>query len=92
MKSPDEMKSPSDGATVKCGTHGMRSAAIVCCRMTEAKEKSVGFVENNSDPDDLQAWCGAYEQLFFIEGDKAERFVRFNNFAVVCDFCYASLK
>lgn len=77
---------------IKCGTHGNRVAAIVCCHMIQAKEAVVGFVENSSDPDDLQAWCGACESLFLSEGEKTERFIQFNDFAVVCDFCYFSLK
>jgi hypothetical protein len=85
------MKS-GDRATIKCGIHGPRGTAIVCCHMIQSKEAAVGFVENSSDPDDLQAWCSACETLFLEEGDKTERFRKFNNFAVVCDFCYASLK
>jgi hypothetical protein len=75
-----------------CDAHGRRPPAIVCCHMVEAKDMSVGFVENSSDPDDLQAWCNACERLFIEEGDKTERFVEFNDFKVVCDVCYANLK
>jgi hypothetical protein len=60
--------------------------------MIGAKEEVVGFVENCSDPDDLQAWCSACEELFLEEGDKTARFRAFNEFAVVCDLCYAKLK
>ncbi len=79
-------------SSIRCGTHGTRTPAIVCCHMTQAKDLVVGFVENSSDPDDLQAWCAACEHLYLEEGDKTERFKAFNDFKVVCDFCYASLK
>jgi hypothetical protein len=60
--------------------------------MIQTKDKAVGFVENVSDPDDLQAWCSACERMYLEEGDKTERFREFNDFALVCDRCYASLK
>ena len=60
--------------------------------MIQTKETAVGFVENSSDPEDLQAWCSACESVFLSEGDKTERFRQFNDFAVVCDVCYATLK
>jgi len=78
--------------SIRCGTHGTRIPAIVCCHMIQAKDLAVGFVENSSDPDDLQAWCAACEQIYLEEGDKTERFKAFNDFKVVCDFCYASLR
>ena len=86
------MNGESIASTIKCDIHGTGVAAIVCCHMIQSKERSVGFVENSSDPDDLQAWCSACESLFLAEGDKTERFLQFNDFAVVCDFCYATLK
>lgn len=79
-------------SSIRCGTHGTRTPAIVCCHMIQAKDLAVGFVENSSDPDDLQAWCAACEQMYLEEGDKTERFKAFNDFKVVCDFCYASLR
>ena len=84
----DEHAIPS----ITCGTHGQRIPAIVCRHMIEAKDRAVGFVENSSDPDDLQAWCEACEALFVAEDGMTERFRQFNDFAVVCDFCYAALK
>ncbi len=54
--------------------------------MIQAKNLAVGVVENSSDPDDLQAWCAACEQMYLEEGDKTERFKAFNDFKVVCDF------
>jgi hypothetical protein len=44
-----------------------------------------GFVENSSDPDDLQAWCAACEELFIREGEMTEAFRAFNDMKVVCD-------
>jgi len=79
-------------SSIKCSTHGVRVPAIVCCHMIRSKDAVVGFVENSSDPEDLQGWCNACESMFLSEGDKTERFKQFNDFAVVCDFCYATLK
>jgi len=86
------MNSARNAQTFKCSTHGTRVAAIVCCHMIRAKDRAVGFIENSSDPEDLQAWCNDCEHLFVEEADKTECFRKFNDFAVVCDFCYASLK
>jgi len=77
---------------VKCGTHGDRTPAVVCRHHLESRDEVVGFVENSADPDDLQAWCDACEQVFLAEDGLTETFRRFNDFRVVCDFCYASLR
>jgi hypothetical protein len=76
---------------VDCGTHGKRVAAVVCCHMLESKTP-VGFIENSSDPDDLQAWCERCEEMFLAEGDKTEAFEAFNDRAIVCTVCYKKLK
>lgn len=79
-------------AKVKCDTHGNRTAAVVCRHMINAGDAAVGFVENSSDPDDLQAWCDQCEAFFVREGELSEAFRKFNDFAVVCDFCYANYR
>lgn len=76
---------------VDCAPHGKRVAAVVCRHIIQASD-AVGFVENSSDPNDLQAWCETCEQMFLAEGDKTEAFEAFNDRAVVCCECYASLK
>lgn len=76
---------------VDCGPHGKRVAAVVCCHMIEAS-KAVGFIENCSDPADLQAWCEKCEEMFLAEGDKTEAFELFNDRAIVCCDCYAAFK
>lgn len=76
---------------IDCKTHSKRVAAVVCGHMIKASH-SVGFIENSSDPDDLQAWCARCEEMFLAEGDKTEAFVAFHNMAIVCDACYADLK
>lgn len=86
------MNSEEEVSRVSCSKHGSRISAIVCCHMIQSKDRSVGFIENSSDPEDLQAWCSACESLFLTEGDKTERFRKFNHFAVVCDICYANFK
>lgn len=60
--------------------------------MINAGDAVVGFIENSSDPDDLQAWCDQCEAFFVREGGLTEAFRKFNDLAVVCDFCYASYR
>jgi hypothetical protein len=81
-----------DKTLIKCGTHGDRTPAIVCCHHVNAGERIVGFVENSSDPDDLQAWCDECECLFQQEQEMTDAFREFNDFKVVCGFCYAQIK
>ena len=76
---------------IKC-KHGERPSAVVCGHMLSARDEVLGFVENSSDPADLQAWCGSFEQVFLSEGDKTPKFVEFNQMALVCDLCYQDLK
>jgi hypothetical protein len=59
--------------------------------MIESSE-AVGFVENNSDPSDLQAWCKRCEEMFLAEGEKTEVFEAFNERAIICCVCYSALK
>ncbi len=83
--------SNSEPLYVNCGPHGKRVAAVVCCHLLRSTEP-VGFVENNSDPNDLQAWCEHCEEKFLAEGDKTEAFATFNDRAIVCCICYQELK
>ncbi|MDD5262707.1 MAG: hypothetical protein PHD76_12755 [Methylacidiphilales bacterium] len=84
----------SDNSTllINCVSHGKRIAAVVCCHMLSTKDHKVGFIENSSDPNDLQAWCSECEAMFLSEGDKTEAFRQFNDLAIVCTDCYASIK
>jgi hypothetical protein len=58
----------------------------------KTKDHVVGFIENSSDPADLQAWCDACEQLFLSEGDRTPAFIEFADIAIVCDLCYLEIK
>lgn len=82
----------SNSARVNCDTHGRRVAAVVCCHLLAARDQIVGFIENSSAPDDLQAWCSRCETMFLAEGALTEAFRQFNDFRVVCDFCYAAIR
>ncbi len=84
--------SANPSTTVKCDTHGNRTPAVVCRHMINARDEVVGFIENSSDPGDLQAWCDRCEAFFVSEGEMTEAFRKFNDFAVVCDFCYANFR
>jgi hypothetical protein len=66
-------------------------SAVVCGHMHSARDEVVGFVENCSDPTDLQAWCESCENVFLAEGDKTPKFLEYN-LALECDVCYANLK
>ncbi len=76
---------------INCCTHGRRVASVVCAHMIDAPQP-VGFIENNSDPDDLQAWCDRCESFYLSEGDKTPAFEAFNDMAIVCCHCYTGLK
>jgi hypothetical protein len=80
-------------ATVDCGKHGTQPGAVVCRHLVDAKDRDVGFVENSSEPDDLQAWCDDCEAMFEREGgEMTEAFKAFHDIKIVCDFCYAQLR
>ena len=64
---------------------------MVCCHMIRSGE-AVGFIENCSDPNDLQAWCERCEAMFLAEGGKTAAFEAFNDRAIVCCVCYAAFK
>ena len=78
--------------TIDCDIHGTSPSAIVCGHLLRPTDAILGFVENSSDPDDLQAWCDACEDLFVREQGLTEAFRQFCDFAVVCTGCYAQLK
>ena len=78
--------------TIHCGTHRDRISTVICGHMLGSSEKIVGFIENRSDPTDLQAWCDDCERLFLAEGGMTEEFRAFNQISLVCDLCYAMIK
>ena len=75
--------------TVNCGSHGERICAVICKHLLQTEPMPVGFIENNSDPNDLQAWCYLCEEQFQHEGGMSEAFRKFNDMAVVCVVCYS---
>ena len=77
---------------VDCGSHGDRVSAVVCKHMLQHQPAPVGFIENSSDPDDLQAWCYDCEEKFQQEGDMTDAFREFNGMAIVCVVCYNEAK
>lgn len=81
-----------DADWINCGRHGRGRCAIVCRHHVQERGQPAGFVENSSDPDDLQAWCHACERFFTSEGELTEAFGAFCDFAVVCVACYYELR
>jgi len=73
---------------VDCGEHGKRVAAVVCCHLLKPEGVPVGFIENSSEPNDLQAWCSKCEALFDEEDGMTKKFRAFNKMSVVCVNCY----
>lgn len=77
---------------VNCGSHGERVSAVVCRHMLQGQPAPAGFIDNSSDPDDLQAWCYLCEGKFQTEGGMTDAFREFNDMAIVCIVCYAEAK
>lgn len=77
---------------VNCGPHGEQISAVICRHMLPWEPAPSGFIENNSDPNDLQAWCYRCEDRFEQEGDMTEAFREFNSMAIVCITCYNEAK
>ena len=71
--------------------HGKETASIICCHLLNSVD-TVGFIENSSEPGDLQGWCFACEFLFQQEGDMTQTFRKFCNAKVVCEKCYETFK
>jgi len=88
----DEDESSDGPMTIECATHGTRTASVVCGHLTRPTDMVLGFVENSSDPDDLQAWCDACERMFVREQEMTEAFRKFTDMCIVCNACYARLK
>jgi len=77
---------------ITCREHGVGPPAVVCTHLLHVRDRRVGFVENSSVPDDLQAWCEECELFYLREGDLTEVFRAFNDFRLVCCGCYARIK
>ena len=75
-----------------CGIHGKRISSVVCKHMLHNEPAPSGFIENRSDPDDLQAWCHQCEEKFEQEGGMTEAFRQFNGMTLVCVACYTEAK
>jgi len=86
------MSEQSEPLYVDCGEHGQRVSAVVCCHLVNASGERVGFIENCSDPNDLQAWCHKCELVFEEEDGMTEKFREFNDMALVCIVCYEASK
>jgi len=87
----DAHSDDSEPVMISCH-HGRRPAAVVCTHLLGREDSIVGFVENSSDPDDLQAWCSSCEAMFLLERSMTEAFLAYNRAGVVCDLCYQEIK
>jgi hypothetical protein len=77
---------------VECGQHGRSVCAVVCQHLHSAGLRRVGFIENSSDPNDLQAWCDACEESFAREGGLTQKFRHFCGITLICRACYTQLR
>ena len=76
---------------IDCKTHGKGIAACVCRHLLDEPDGK-HFIENSSEPGDLQAWCNLCEDVFLEEGDMTERFKEFHALRLVCESCYSSIR
>jgi hypothetical protein len=77
---------------IDCSSHQRQRAAVLCQHLASPTAASLGFVENSTDPDDLQAWCSACEALFSAEGGMTPAFQEHHGMCVVCVHCYESAR
>jgi len=77
---------------INCDRHGKSIAASVCGHLVKNQTVPLGFIENSSDPNNLQAWCYACEYVFLQEEDKTEKFIKFTYHSMVCSQCYEEIK
>ena len=84
--------SDEDPIYVDCEKHGRGIAAVVCRHLCTRDADPSGFIENSSEPGDLQAWCYQCENMFEKEGEMTEAFRKFNDMALVCEACYAEIR
>lgn len=82
----------TDPTLINCGSHGKRVSAVVCKHLQDSAGAPAGFIENSSDPHDLQAWCHWCEEKFEQEGGMTDAFRAFNGVAIVCIVCYREAK
>lgn len=77
----------TDPLMLNRGTHGERASAVVCKHMLRNEPAPSGFIENCSDPEDLQAWCYRGEEKFEQEGAMTDTFRTFNDMTLLCIDC-----
>jgi hypothetical protein len=70
----------------------MRFPAVICGHLLGDTDRVLGFVENSSDPEDLQGWCDDCERMYAQEGDRTPAFKAFHKMVVVCDRCYRRIR
>jgi hypothetical protein len=79
---------------VKCGTHGEVGQAFVCCHLVAEREKPLGFIQAEYDPDDPepQAWCGACDAAMSDAGGWTEELMEQSDIRLVCEFCFETIR
>lgn len=71
--------------------HGVGIASVVCSHLLGTKSP-LGFIENSSNPNDLQGWCLDCETRFIEHNGMTAEFLEYNSAIVVCKICYQSIK
>ncbi len=81
-----------DDLEIECEEHGTSAAAVVCGHLVNNNGTPLGFIENSSEPKDLQGWCYACEHIYLQEEDRTDKFNAFCSMAMVCKQCYENIK
>ena len=84
--------SDEDPIFVDCKKHGRGIAAVVCRHLCTSEYDPAGFIENSSEPGDMQAWCFRCEDMFEKENGMTDAFKEFNDMALVCETCYEEIR
>ncbi|MFW1838248.1 hypothetical protein [Acinetobacter gyllenbergii] len=83
----------SESLYIECECHGQNYAAVVCGHLIRNNNNQpLGFIENVSNPTNLQGWCLACEYVFTQENGMTDKFHNFNKMTVVCTQCYNEIK
>lgn len=70
----------SEKLEIRC-KHGVGIASVVCSHLLDSKSP-IGFVENSSDPNDLQGWCLGCESRFLEQKGMTAEFLEYSSATV----------
>lgn len=85
---------------VECRTHGDARPAFVCQHLflqhRQKQYSAIGFFEPTQDPgdpdDDLEAWCGACDEVLGRVGEWNDESEAFADMKVLCSGCFQRVR